>query len=222
LLKWFTGFWLSAVIAVAFLLGRPAEGFPIPGAARIIFFHLPMAMLTVYAFLMAMVHGVKYLRSRDLDQDRKSSISAELGMLFGVLTTVTGSIFAKAQWGTYWNWDPREISIIMLLLIYGAYFALRSALEEEEKRATLSAVYAILSFAPMIFLVFVVPRIPALKSLHPDIARQGEMSGDYLAIFSASMVGFGALYAWIYRLQLKIARLADRRAKELTTEYVVR
>ncbi len=144
-------------------------------------------------------------------------------MLFGVLTTITGSIFARAQWQVYWNWDPRELSIIMLLVLYGAYFALRSSVEEEEKRATLGALYVVFSFAPMIFLVFVMPRIPALKSLHPNLVQKGGgMSSDYYALFMASMIGFGALYAWIYGLQVKIARLADRRAKESMAEYVLR
>ncbi|MCC6443856.1 MAG: cytochrome c biogenesis protein CcsA [Armatimonadetes bacterium] len=219
MLKWFTGVWIGAVVVIAFLMGRPAQGFAAPAAARIIFFHLPMAMLTTFAFVMTSVYGLKYLRSRNMEQDTKSVTSAELGMLFGILTTVTGAIFARAQWGTYWNWDPREISIIALLLLYWAYFALRTEIADEERRATLSAAYALFSFAPMIFLIFVMPRLPALRSLHPNIARPGGMSGDYLGIFLAAMVGFGALYAWIFRLQLRIARLAEESRKELVEDY---
>jgi len=143
--------------------------FPIiPGLeekAKIIFFHVPTAWLSVVAFLMAMVYGIKYLRNKNLDDDSRSSASLQLGMMFCILATVTGSIWAKFNWGSFWSWDPRETSIFILLLIYGSLFALRSAIENEEKRARLSAVYSIIAFLTVPFFIFIMPRI--MMGLHP-------------------------------------------------------
>ena len=142
------GILLTLVIVASFafpIVPAPTSllEFPfIPGLeekARIIFFHVPTAWLSVMAFFTGMYYGIKYLRKRDIRDDLRSSAAAGLGLMFCILATVTGMIWAKFNWGSFWNWDPRETSIFVLLLIYGAYFALRSAVEVEEKRATLSA-----------------------------------------------------------------------------------
>ena len=80
--------------------------------------------------------------------------------------TVTGSLWAKAMWGAYWNWDPRETSIFFILLLYSAYLALRGSIDGDEKRARLSAIYSVVAFVAVPFLIFVVPRI--YVTLHPD------------------------------------------------------
>jgi heme exporter protein C len=114
--------------------------------AKIIFFHVPTAWLTVVAFLMSTVFSIQYLRKKNLDYDAKSYAAAQLGMIFCILATVTGSVWSKFAWGSFWSWDPRQTSIFALLLIYGAWFALRSAIESEDKKATLSSVYSIIAF----------------------------------------------------------------------------
>src|SRR3989304_9472993 len=97
--------------------------------AKIIFFHVPTAWLTVIAFLMSTVFSVQHLRKKNLDYDAKSYAAAQLGMIFCILATVTGSVWSKFAWGSFWSWDPRQTRIFPLLLIYGAWFALRSAIE---------------------------------------------------------------------------------------------
>jgi len=98
--------------------------------AKIIFFHVPTAWLTVIAFLMSTIYSIKYLRKKNLDDDAKSYSAAQLGIIFCILATVTGSVWSKFAWGSFWSWDPRQSSIFALLLIYGAWFALRSAVEQ--------------------------------------------------------------------------------------------
>ena len=101
----------------------------IPGLgelAKIIFFHVPTAWLASLSFLVAMIYGIKYLKSQDLDNDAKSNAALQLAFVFSVLATLTGSVWAKFTWGAFWHWDPRETSIFILLLIYGSLFALRS------------------------------------------------------------------------------------------------
>jgi len=221
------GVWLSAVTCCALLFPIAPElrnwyEFPvIPGLeekARILFFHVPLAWTSVVGFIVSVVFAVRYLSGKRIDDDLRSSSAAGLGLLFCVLTTVTGSIWAKFSWGSFWHWDPRETSIFVLLLIYGAYFALRSSVPEDSKRATLSAVYAIIAGVTMPFLIFVMPRI--IASLHPDpiINTQGKVSMNptMLVVFLSSLAGFTALFFWLYSLKLRVTRLEFKRISENT------
>ena len=125
-----------------------------------------------------MYYGIRYLRKRDITDDIRSSSAAGLGLLFCILATVTGAVWAKFNWGSFWNWDPRETSIFVLLLIYGAYFSLRSAIEVEEKRATLSSVYSIIAAVTVPFFVFIMPRI--MTGLHPGAAGDPDGAGPVI------------------------------------------
>lgn len=193
------------VIVAAFVFPAPQQ--QIGAASRIFYFHVPQAWVAVLAFLVSMIGSINYLRTGSLSHDDQARVAAGLGLLFSILATVTGSIFAKVTWLSYWNWDPRETSILILLLIYGAYFALRSAIPDPDKRARLAAVYAIFAFVAVPFLVFVIPRI--LLSLHPNtsiIDEGGEfsMSLQTAIVFFPSLAAFTGLFAWIYRLAVRI------------------
>lgn len=192
---------LAFVIPIGFIPGLGER-------ARIIFLHVPSAWLSVIAFFVAMIYAVRYLRSKNIYEDVKSVASAEIGFLFCFVTTVTGSIWAKFNWGSFWNWDPRETSIFVLLLIYGAYFVLRSAIEVEERRATLSAVYSIIAFVTVPFFIFIMPRI--MPGLHPGSKGDPEGAGPVVTfkmdpnmriLFFASLLGFTLVYLWMFNLR---------------------
>jgi heme exporter protein C len=216
------GFWLSIVIIVGLsfkIVDIPQNWFEFPNIpglenkARIIFFHVPTAWIAVIAFLMSMVNGIRYLRKNDLEFDIRSSSAAGLGLVFCILATVTGAIWAKFNWGAYWNWDPRQTSIFVLMLIYGAYFALRSAIDVDEKRASLSAVYSIVAFVTVPFLVFIMPRM--MTGLHPGSASDDgagpvvdfSMDTTMYIVFLASLFGFTILYLWMYELKVRLGRI---------------
>src|SRR3989442_15632310 len=179
---------------------------------RVLYFHIPAAWVTVVALAWSMIQSVLYLAKRRIEHDDQAAASAELGMLFCIVATVSGSLWAKAMWGSYWNWDPRETSIFFLLLVYAAYLALRSAIEQEERRARLSAIYSALAFVSVPFLMFVVPRI--YFSLHPDpiINPRGKLDMDprIRIVFFAMLAGFTGLYAWLQSLRVRVARLERR------------
>ena len=202
---------MVAVLWGAFLFAHPAENF-VGESSRIVFFHVPMAWIAALAFLLAAWHSALFLKTRSIERDDAAASAARLGLLFCFLATVTGSIFAKVMWNSYWNWDPRETSIVLLLLVYGAYLGLRQAIEEPERRATLSAAYALLAFVTVPFLMFAVPRMYA--SLHPDTVLNArgkvEMSPDIKLVFFTSMFAFTALFAWMYALDIKATRLIRR------------
>lgn len=204
--KAFIGLWIAVVIWAAFNWIPPAMG--LGETSRIAWFHIPVAWICVLAFGVAMVTAIGYLRTRDLKWDDRSAAAAEIGLVYAVLATVSGSMWAHKAWGIWWNWDPRESSIIILLLIYAAYFALRAALDEEVRRATLSSVYSIVAFITVPYLVFVVPRV--MQSLHPDpvvnTAGGGGMDGDMVMVLVAALIGQTMLFAWIHTLATRIRR----------------
>jgi len=226
LLRGTLGVLLTLVIVAAFvppIVSQPQSWyeFPlIPGLeekARIIFFHVPTAWLSVMAFVTSMFYGIRYLRKRDMMDDLRSSSAAGLGLLFCNLATVTGAIWAKFNWGSFWNWDPRETSIFVLLLIYGAYFSLRSAVEVEEKRATLSSVYSIIAAVTVPFFIFIMPRI--MTGLHPGAKGDPDGAGPVIdfkmslnmrVVFFASLIAFTLLFIWMFNLRVRAARLEYR------------
>ena len=219
-LQWALGVWLVLVILAAFFYAPSASGFK-GESARIVFFHVPQAWVAVLAFCVNLVASLRYLRTRNPIDDARAAAAARLGLVFSVLATVTGSLFANVMWNSFWNWDPREVSIVILLLIYAAYFALREAIPDEERRGSLSAAYAVLAFVTMPFLVFVVPRI--YWSLHPDtiIGATGklklQMESRMLQVLLGSLVGFTGLFSWLYTLEVRLARarLARRGREEV-------
>jgi heme exporter protein C len=136
--------------------------------------------------------------------------------MFCILATITGAVWAKFNWGSYWNWDPRETSIFVLLLIYGAYFALRAAIDKEELRARLSSIYSIIAFITVPFFVFVLPRITT--GLHPGSVGEGN-SGPVLSaqpemlnftkqiVFSLSIASYTIIYFWILNLTIRMKQI---------------
>jgi len=208
--------WMAVVIWAAFMWVPSAQGFK-GESSRIVFFHVPTAWVATLAFLVSCIASVMYLRRRNPKDDHRAAVSAGLGLLFAVLATVTGAIFAKIMWGAYWNWDPRQTSITILLLIYAAYFALRGAIQDEEKRASLSAVYSILAFVTVPFLMFVVPRI--YFSLHPDVVTNADpdnrLDSAHALVLFASSLGFTYLYIWLYTIGSRIETIRHRRRQEV-------
>lgn len=199
----------------------------IPGLedkARIIFFHVPTALITVIAYLISMAYGIKFLRKNNMEDDIKSVSAASLGLMFCILATITGSVWAKFNWGSFWHWDPRETSIFILLLIYGAYFALRSAIENPEKRAKLSSVYSIIAFLTTPFFIFIMPRM--MIGLHPGSLEIDAQSGQIVksantviefkmapnmrVVFFLSMFTFTMLYFWMWNLTSRFLILKNK------------
>ena len=189
---------------------------PVLGATtHVLYLHVPAAFVAFIALGWSMLHSALYLARRDMRHDDHAAGAAELGILFCVVATISGSLWAKAQWGSYWNWDPRETSIFFVLLIYAAYLALRGALEDGPRRARLSALYSVLAFVTAPFLFFVVPRLYA--SLHPSpilpSREDGSMDPRIRVCFYAMLVGFTALFFWMLNLRVRLGALARRHAE---------
>ena len=199
---------LTVMVAGAvFFVVPPAEG--LGNLVRIAFLHIPAAWLSVIAFFMSAWWAAAYLRRGNIRDDARSFSSARLGFVFTLLATVSGAVFSKLTWGAYWNWDPRQTTILVLLLIYGAYLTLRAAMEEYNRRARVSAVYSLFSFLTVPFLVFIVPRL--FFSLHPTPVLNGSGSVDMDPVMLVTLFAAAAdatlIYIW---LLLKSSRKEEK------------
>lgn len=214
LVHWLLWLWMALAIVGAFVYAPLAAKF-IGQSSRILFFHVPMAWASYVGFAAAGIWSLLYLfGGRRARHDRAAHAAVELGLAFGILATVTGSLWARIMWGSYWNWDPRQTSIILALIWNGAYLALRDSVEDAEKRARLAAAYAALGLAVTPFFFFIVPRITF--SLHPDpvINSRGhiDMESRMWQVLLASSTGFLAVFFWMHNLRTRLLALADRQA----------
>jgi heme exporter protein C len=195
------------VAGAVFFVVPPAEG--LGNLVRIAFLHIPAAWVSVIAFFMSAWWAAAYLRRGNIRDDARSFSSARLGFVFTLLATVSGAVFSKLTWGAYWNWDPRQTTILVLLLIYGAYLTLRAAMEEYNRRARVSAVYSLFSFLTVPFLVFIVPRL--FFSLHPAPVLNGSGSVDMDPVMLVTLFAAAAdatlIYIW---LLLKSSRKEEK------------
>lgn len=201
---------LTLVILGAYFYAPLAKG--LKEFTRVLYFHVPSAWVTVVAFLVGAYYSVRYLKDRKLIYDSYAEAANQLGIAFCIITTITGAMWAKASWGAYWNWDPRETSIFILLLIYGAYFSLRSAVDQDETRARLSAVYDILAFITVPFFIFIVPRI--YESLHPDPIINSDakmhMDGKMLLVFLTSLTTFTIIFFWMLSMKKNLIHIKNK------------
>ena len=188
-----------ASLGAVFLIVPPAAG--LGNYVRIAFFHIPTAWVAVVAFFGAAYWGARYLKTRELRYDAKSARSAILGLIFTLMATVSGAVFSKLTWGAYWNWDPRQTTIFVLLLIYAAYVTLRMTMRDERARASSSAVYALFSFIAVPFLVFILPRM--FFSLHPSpvLNETGRIDMDavMLGTLALSLIDMTLIYIWLMK-----------------------
>lgn len=208
---WFVG-------VIVFAIASPNKVGMLAETTKNIYFHVPMAITAVVAFFTSVWFSVKYLKTRDLESDMKAEAASGLGFLFNTLAMITGAIWAKVTWGAFWHWDPRQTTIFLVFLMYSAYFALRSAVDSAEKRATLSSVYSIFSFPALIFLYFVLPRL--VPGLHPGSPEGGEAGINpavssttdptIRAVLYCSMLGFTMLFFWLHSLRVRQMKLAEK------------
>jgi heme exporter protein C len=133
---------------------------------RILYFHIGVAWVAAITLLVAMVAGILYLRSKNPRWDTVSLASIEVGLAFVTMTIVSGSVWARPAWNTWWIWEPRLTSITVMWLVYAAYFMLRGAVEDDEKKRRFAAVYAILAFVTVIITY---ASIRFLRSIHPVV-----------------------------------------------------
>ena len=197
---------MTAIILLAFFVLPSAQG--LGALTPILYFHVPMAWNGIVGLMVAAAYSGMYLKRRDLDWDVKAESASELGLLFSVIALATGSLWARGAWNAWWNWDPKQTLYLVMILIQGAYFALRSSVEEPRKRAALSGTYALFAVLTIPLLSMALPFYLGHNdmSAHPTSAMDRKMDGRMGALLLASTMAFSGIYFWVFRLRLAVGR----------------
>ena len=132
---------------------------------RNLYFHVPMWMAMLTAFVISVFFSIRYLATGKEEHDLVAVEAVNTGIVFYVFGLLSGMLWAKYTWGEYWSNDPKQNSAAIAFLLYCAYLVLRNSIDEEQKRAKISAIYNIFAFPIMLVLIFVLPRLT--DSLHP-------------------------------------------------------
>jgi heme exporter protein C len=204
---------LGGGVALA-LLWAPEDADQGP-SQRIFYIHVPIALTAYACFFWAAWKALRLLWTGRERYDLESYEGVHIGVIFGVLTLVTGSIWARISWGVWWSWSERQLVLFLILfLFYSAYFMLRYSVDPGPQRARLSAVYTLFGVV-LIPVSFLAIRL-AESFIHPVVfTRDGpQMSGDMFATFVVCLGGMLALAGTLYTTELAGKRL-DARLREL-------
>jgi heme exporter protein C len=209
---------MAWVIYGAFVFAPPAQGFRNEALARMLFFHVPNAIAGSVVSTISALFALRYLAKRRWIDDVRSKALASLAMLFWLLTTFTGAVFAKVQWGAYWNWDPKQSAMFVLLLLYLAYFALRAGIADPDKQAASASAYIVFAAVTVPFLTYILPNATP-DTLHPKdvIWTSGGMDLRYKLVFWSAVLAWLGIAGWIFRLQVGIERIGRALDRKLET-----
>lgn len=201
---------LAAFLGAAFVAPENSEG-PIQD---ILYLHVPVAITSLVAFGVACVAGVLYLRRRDERYDEVLTVAIGLGLLFVILTIVSGSIWARGFWGTWWRWqDPRLVTYLIIALLYASFFVLRNS-AEDARRARFSAVFAVTGFASVPLSFYAVRR--AQDSVHPTAIDSDGINIDSGIFVWLVLAQVAVITVFVALLKVELAqRRTDRALRRL-------
>lgn len=214
------------IVAVLFLLYTCTMGFMVDipvldgrlqESIRNMFFHVPMWFGMMILFIISFIYAILYLSKQKPHYDIYSVEYARMGMIMGVLGIITGAIWANYQWGSPWSGDPKQNGAAVGLLIYMAYFVLRGSMNDQDKKARISAVYNIFAFAMLFPTLWILPRMT--ESLHPGGLGSegnpglngGDLSPEMRLVFWPSVIGWTLTGVWITTLKIRIALLIEKK-----------
>jgi heme exporter protein C len=176
---------------------------------RIFYVHVPVSWICYLTFGASLISSILFLAKRDLRFDMIAELTALLGLVYGALAIITGSIWANAAWGIYWNWDPRETTTLILWIAYLGYVSLRMSIGNPEKRATIVAIYNILAFStiPLSYM-----SVRLWISLHPLIATTTQLSitREMVETLILSTAAGTLIYAYLFRMFYRVREYEER------------
>ncbi len=209
--KWLSGALIVYAIVAGMIISVPRLAV-LNETIRNLFYHVPLWFAMIILLVISLVNGVKYLSNGRMENDYLSVEMARVAIVFGLLGFATGTLWANYTWGKISDWlvqEPKVLGSMLGLLIYFAYFVLRGSIEDEEKRARISAVYNIFGFAIYLIFIFITPRLT--DSLHPGSGGNPgfnayDMDAKLRLVFYPAVIGYILLGVWIagllYRLRI--------------------
>jgi heme exporter protein C len=189
---------------------------------KIFYLHVPMAIVALSGFVAGGIMAIKHLRSGDASWDLRSYVAIHISIILGVGVLATGSIWAKASWGHWWEWDePVLVSFLIVFLLYCVYYPLRFSIEDPERQARYSSVFAIVAGA-FVPLNFAAVRL-AESFTHPRVLSQtgGSLPGDMRLTFLVALLAMTLLFVTLWKLELT-AKHASIQLKRLKRKHAER
>jgi heme exporter protein C len=212
---------LDIISAILFVVALVMVFFYAPTEAvmgqvqRVFYFHVATAWVGMLGFGVAAIGGIAYLRSSDRKWDIVGLSAIEISLVFFLIAIIMGSIWARPIWGTWWTWEPRLTTAVIVELIYAAYLLLRQGIEDPDRRARFGAVYAIIGFisVPLTFI-----SIRLFRTIHPVVfggdapAAEGDfsMTPKMMQAFMFSLFTFSIIFIDLLWHRIRLGKLADK------------
>jgi len=206
------------ILAILMVLYTIFAGFllPVPKLVilnetiRSLYFHVPIWFAMIFLMVVSALQSIKYLGNGKLKNDITAVQSAHVGMVLSVIGILTGMMWAKYTWGTWWTTDTKLNGVAITFLIYTAYFVLRNSIEDGQKKARISAIYNIFAFVMMIVFVMILPRMNA--SLHPGNGGNPafgkfDLDNTMRMVFYPACIAWILIGIWLTQLRIRIEKL---------------
>lgn len=176
---------------------------------KIFYFHMPVACTSFIMLGFTAFFGIRFLMTRDYRYDMRARIATEIGLVLVLCTMFSGEMWERFEWGVWWTWEPRLTTYFILTLLVIAYFVLRTAIDEPERRALFSSVYGIIMFVDVPICFMITRLVPS--SVHPTIFRTDSgLSPDMLLPMLLVMFGMFCVAFGLFRMRLRVNVLAER------------
>lgn len=207
--------WLAVAVSLflVFFVAREAGATMGGQLQRIFYFHVPAAWAAYLSFAVVFLGSIGYLKTGARRWDLLAHSAAEIGVVFTSLVLITGPIWARPVWGTWWQWDARLTSSLVMWLTYVGYLLLRGLSTDPARTGRLAAVVGLIGFINVPIVHF---SVQWWRTLHPSgpavaaVGRSSGLGGPELAAFFVSLLAFTLLFAWLMALRVRLGRLADR------------
>ena len=199
---------VGSYVGLAVVPADAAQG----NVQRLMYVHVPAAWLAFLAFFVVFVMSVLYLIQRDDRWDRVAASSAEIGVVFTVLTLLLGMMWGKPTWGVFWTWDPRLTTTAILLANYVGYGAQRRVAEDGEKRARWSAIVGVIGFAnvPIVYM-----SVTWWRTLHQPPSSPRSVDPDILWTLMLNLAAFTLVYLYLMVRRVRYAKLEGELEKRM-------
>lgn len=181
---------------------------------RNVYYHVPIWFAMLFMMGLSLVQSIRQLQNNSLVLDAKAANAATVGLFFSLPGLLTGSLWAKFTWGTWWTFqDPKLNGVAISILIYLAYFILRMSVEDEQKKARISAVYNVFAFVMMNVFIMILPRLT--DSLHPGNGGNPafgkyDLDDNMRMVFYPAVIGWVLFSYWMYEIKNRITFLQHK------------
>ncbi len=177
------------------------------------YFHVCMWFAMIILFTVSLIYSLRHLGNQKQEHDIIASEATNTGILFGILGLITGSIWAKYTWGTWWTNDVKLNGAAITMLTYFAYLVLRNAIPDEQKRGKVAAVYNIFAYVMMLVFIMIYPRMS--DSLHPGNGgnpgfSKYDLDNAMRLVFYPAVIGWTLLGVWIMTIRIRIQKIKSQ------------